>query len=133
MCIFSSILNCSYANQKNSIISGWKYRANGLLKAFFVTKNVQGSYRFWEKKFHEFDWIFMIFPWPKQQKSTFFSLTFIISLYSFSGPNHMKLKTITLLQNCFSRITAKTSTQQNFISVKKEQFDILTYLVQKPC
>ena len=46
----------------------------------------------------------------------------------------MRLKiTITLLQNCFSRIIAITSTQQNFTSVKKEQFDILTRLVQKRC
>ena len=45
----------------------------------------------------------------------------------------MKLKTLTLLQNCFSRITAVTSTQQNLISVTKEQFDIITRLVQKPC
>ena len=45
----------------------------------------------------------------------------------------MKLNTITLLQNCFSRIIAVTSTQQNLTSVKKEQFDILTRLVQKPC
>ena len=41
MCIFSSILNCSYANQKNSIINRWKYRSKGLLKTiFFVTKEV---------------------------------------------------------------------------------------------
>ena len=45
----------------------------------------------------------------------------------------MKLKTLTLLQNCFSRIIAVTSTQQNLISVTKEQFDIITCLVQKPC
>ena len=46
----------------------------------------------------------------------------------------MKLKTLTLLQNCFSRIIiAVTSTQQNLISVTKEQFDIITRLVQKPC
>ena len=35
MFIFSSILNCSYANQKNSIISRWKYRSKGPLKAIF--------------------------------------------------------------------------------------------------
>ena len=45
----------------------------------------------------------------------------------------MKLKTLTLLQNCFSRIIAVTSTQQNLISVTKEQFDIITRLVQKLC
>ena len=39
MCTFSSILNCSYANQKYSIISGWKYRSKGLLKAFFHQKS----------------------------------------------------------------------------------------------
>ena len=51
----------------------------------------------------------------------------------FPGTKHIKLKTFTLLQSCFSRIIAITSTQQNFTSVKKEQFDILTRLVQKPC
>ena len=45
----------------------------------------------------------------------------------------MNLKIITLLQNCFSRIIAITSTQQNLTSVKKEHFDILTRLIQKPC
>ena len=45
----------------------------------------------------------------------------------------MKLKTITLLQNGFSKIITITSAQQSFTSVKKEQFDILTRLVQKPC
>ena len=35
MCIFSSILNCSHANQKNSIISRWKYKSKGLLKSYF--------------------------------------------------------------------------------------------------
>ena len=33
MCIFSLILNCSYANQKNSIMNGWKFSPKGLLKA----------------------------------------------------------------------------------------------------
>ena len=45
----------------------------------------------------------------------------------------MKLKTITLLQNGFSKIITITSTQQNFTSVKKEQFDVLTRLFQKLC
>ena len=45
----------------------------------------------------------------------------------------MKLNTVTLLQSCFSRIIAVTSTQQNLTSAKKEQFDILTRLVQNSC
>ena len=41
MCIFSSILICSYPNQKNSIINEWKCMSKGLLKrTFFVTKKV---------------------------------------------------------------------------------------------
>ena len=40
VCIFSLILNCSLANQKNSIMNGWKCRSKGLLKLFFVTKKV---------------------------------------------------------------------------------------------
>ena len=41
MCIFSSILNCSYPNQKNSKINEWKCMSKGLLKGtFFVTKKV---------------------------------------------------------------------------------------------
>ena len=35
VCIFSLILNCSLANQKNSIMNGWKCRSKGLLKLFF--------------------------------------------------------------------------------------------------
>ena len=38
MCIFPSILNWK-ANQKNSIMSGWKYRSKGLLKAMFCHQN----------------------------------------------------------------------------------------------
>ena len=43
ICIFSSILNCSWANQKNSIIMGWKYRSRELLKTtlFCLWKNNQ--------------------------------------------------------------------------------------------
>ena len=37
--IFSSILSSSYANQKNSIIKGWKYRSTELLKAIFSSAN----------------------------------------------------------------------------------------------
>ena len=47
-------------------------------------KKQQDSYSFWEKKFHDFHWIFMIFPWLKQQQKYLFSLTFIIFLYFFS-------------------------------------------------
>ena len=35
LCIFLSILNCSKENRKNSIISSWKCRSKGLLKAIF--------------------------------------------------------------------------------------------------
>ena len=40
MCIFSSILNCTYANQKNSIMNGWKYWPKVFLKANFCHQKV---------------------------------------------------------------------------------------------
>ena len=36
VCIFSSILNCSETNQKNSVINGLKYSSRELLKAIFI-------------------------------------------------------------------------------------------------